>query len=1223
MEPSAAQSVPELRSLFSDPPDFFRPVPFWWWSGEPLDRDRLRWQLDALLRGGVKGAIVGYSHFPDGRTDPGDPPVFSEAWWGLFRWALEECGRRGMYLGFQDYTLINPLLAEIGRANPHLRGGDLGERHQLLREGGEADLVCPDGCEPLVAAAYAVSRDRKPAGPGRSLLDRMSAGRLRWRAPPGRWLVSLVWLRPAPFDPLHPEAGPRVIERLYAPFERQCPGALGRTLRVFFQDELDFGRRMPMWSDRLPSRFAAEKGYDPTEHLPALWHDVGPFSPKFRIDFADVVVRLLEASYFAPIHRWHEDRGTLFGHDNAGRGAIGTGRRYYGDYFRTMRWYSAPGTDDPQLARPRAFRGLKVSASIAQLYGRRRVWVEAFHSSGWGAPPAAIVAGLNEDLQLGATCVNLHGLYYTTFGSWWEWAAPDFHFRQPYWQHARPMNDALARLCSVLSQGAHACDTAILYPIAALEGGLNREHSTEGGPEPSLSEAQRGETEPGPDAAEAAAFQVGRGLVEAGEDFDFIDFESVERATCRDGILAVAGAAYRTLVLPEMSTIRFATLLKAREFMRAGGRVLAVGAVPIASDRAGAGDPLVAQLALELFGGPQAVAADAGAAVRLLVGVGDADFAPEGAPLQALHRKLVGTEVYFVRNPLDRPVRASAVFRARGRPERWDAWTGTMSLAQAEDAGGGRTRIGFDLAAAEAQLVVFDAAAPPATVPASAEAPPATVQVLPSQGWEFELAPTMDNRYGDFRRPPSTAPIGAEARRFRFREERPGDDIGKLAGPGLDDGAWPAVLAGYGPRLWKLGPLPPEAADEAWAARFAQLVRVDPDAPVFFGKLACRWEPYAFSLEWGIERDPFLLDWQSGPHGLKGHVPDEFIDLACDRPGAVWYLWTSLQSDAARDAVLVAGSRAAFSVWLNGQGVIGRAEAMPAGVHPAWNLRHYDSPPLRAPVQVRAGDNPLLIRAVQPADQRFRAYVALDAPPATDRPALRWFAHRPSWRFNPRPDERTHAGWYRFTAPPGLERIELAAKGELSAWSNGEPMAVERIGPGAHGASAFAARAAYVRDEPTAVAVRIAQAPDSFGGDSVAAPVRLFCRPGRASLGDWSRQGLEAYSGAAWYRRHLDLDPAAARSGRWYVDLGAVAVSAEVWWNGEFAGVRLCPPWRVEVTRWARPGGNRLEVKVANTLANHYGAGIPTPYFLPEQTVSGLLGPVKLLRARPGDRMVS
>jgi len=38
--------------------------------------------------------------------------------------------------------------------------------------------------------------------------------------------------------------------------------------------------------------------------------------------------------------------------------------------------------------------------------------------------------------------------------------------------------------------------------------------------------------------------------------------------------------------------------------------------------------------------------------------------------------------------------------------------------------------------------------------------------------WEFELKPTMDNRFGDFRWPPTPTVLGAEARRFRYADDQ-------------------------------------------------------------------------------------------------------------------------------------------------------------------------------------------------------------------------------------------------------------------------------------------------------------------------------------------------------------------------------------------------------------------------------------------------------------------
>ena len=56
--------------------------------------------------------------------------------------------------------------------------------------------------------------------------------------------------------------------------------------------------------------------------------------------------------------------------------------------------------------------------------------------------------------------------------------------------------------------------------------------------------------------------------------------------------------------------------------------------------------------------------------------------------------------------------------------------------------------------------------------------------------------------------------------------------------------------------------------------------------------------------------------------------------------------------------------------------------------------------------------------------------------------------------------------------------------------------------------------------------------------------------------------------------------------GRWYLDLGKVAVMAEVRVNGKQARYRLETPYRVDVTDALIPGKNALEVKVVNLWIN-------------------------------------
>lgn len=1214
-----------LGASFSSPSPQFGPVPFWWWVGEPLDRSRLLWQLDRLNEKGVRNAIISYNHHGDGAPNRGEPAVFSRAWWDLLRDMLEECRVRGMQLSFQDYTLLNPTLEEIGKERPYMLGtGELREAHVRLASGEETRLKAENADGVLAAFAYPVRGGRAVAEAAVELTGSVVAGELTWRAPATEreWLLSLVWVRPTHFDPLHPESGRLVIERFYAPFEREVGEHLGTTLPISFQDELSFGGSMPRWSRVLPVEFLARKGYALAPVLAALWHDLGPISPKLRIDYADVVTRLLEERYFIPVYEWHERLGLLFGNDNQGRGGIESGMRAYGDAFRTMRWYSAPGTDDPNLAGARAFKGLKVNSSIAHLYRRPRVWNECFHSSGWGTSPADVIAALNADFILGATVVNLHGLYYSTFGSWWEWAPPDFHFRQPYWEHLGALSGHATRLCEMLSQGVHVCDVAIVYPITALEGGLNPRVDASADLDVPVSERQAGKTGDTLDAAEAAAFGIGRRLLEAGVDFDFVDFESLERAEIADGEIRVSGERYLVLVLPWMSALRMSTLRAAARFVRAGGLVVFFGCTPVASEQAGANDPEVATLLTELLapgkreGRGKAIFVPEGfqPVFEAVVAHAGRDFDPAGTGFQAVHRRSAEQDIYFVYNPSRREVAGAPVFRAAGHAEHWNTWTGERQAAGAETLGE-NSQVHLRLAAGEGALLVFDRmrpAAPPA-ITGLGQRPPKEVAKRVEGLWDCELIPTLDNQFGDFRRPAFSGAIGPEARRFRHAEEA-ADGAPGWERADFGDQDWPEVTYSHGQRFWKLGPIEPGADISEIERETSLATRLDFARPVLVGGKMYRWKPYVFSLRWGVENDPHLTDWASGPHGLKGEVPDEFIDLHAEQAGAKWLLWTCIKTDEARREVFTTGSRARYATWLNGEPVLSQEEELPPGRQSEWNLPHYQCTPKTCPVDLEAGANALLLSLVQPAGQRTRAFAAF-APPADasqSELALRWFAWSGHPRIDPRPGAELRAHWYRFDAPPGLRAINVVSRAPVRAWAAGRELTTESSRMRADGLLETRVVAACVEPQACVVALRVEASPGCYGGDPLPEPVSSECGLGLLNLGDWCGQGLAHYSGIVCYRKELWFDSVEVRDAR-HLDLGEVAATAEVRINGLLAATLIAPPWRVSVAGLLRTGQNEIEVRVANTLANHYRVGIPTPYAPAEQTRAGLLGPVRIV----------
>ena len=201
-------------------------------------------------------------------------------------------------------------------------------------------------------------------------------------------------------------------------------------------------------------------------------------------------------------------------------------------------------------------------------------------------------------------------------------------------------------------------------------------------------------------------------------------------------------------------------------------------------------------------------------------------------PVRAAHRRVGPRDVYLV---MGASQGSACSFRATGRAELWDPWTGQVRPLRVLARDAGRTTVRMPLEAYEAQIIVFTPGESPPVVSAASptEIAKSPEPLVLDGDWEFELKPTMDNRWGDFRLPVTEPMIGAEARIFRYAEER-------AANPGwqtkeFDDSRWPRVTHGFGQKFWKLGPLPKDLDTAAADATLAAIQAVDPAAPVEIG----------------------------------------------------------------------------------------------------------------------------------------------------------------------------------------------------------------------------------------------------------------------------------------------------------------------------------------------------------------------------------------------------
>jgi hypothetical protein len=190
-----------------------------------------------------------------------------------------------------------------------------------------------------------------------------------------------------------------------------------------------------------------------------------------------------------------------------------------------------------------------------------------------------------------------------------------------------------------------------------------------------------------------------------------------------------------------------------------------------------------------------------------------------------------------------------------------------------------------------------------------------------------------------------------------------------------------------------------------------------------------------------------------------------------------------------------------------------------------------------------------------------------------------------------------------------MREFAFVARGPARAWVGDIEIPLVARDDERAGHQGYHARLAEPLPESATLTLRVEAPRESRGGDALPEPVRFGCGAGRIPLGDWSLHGLATYSGMAVYRKAF-IAPELPSDSKLWLDLGRLCATAEVRINGRTAATLIAPPWRCDITPFLVPGENEVSVGVANTLANHYRVGIPTPYAFEHQTPSGLFGPV-------------
>ena len=540
------------------------------------------------------------------------------------------------------------------------------------------------------------------------LSAQMSAdGKLTWEVPSGRWTILRFGhtstgkqVGAAPLsgrglecDKMSATAVEAHFNALAGKIIEQAGPLAGRTLTMILADSWE--ARCQNWTPAFRQEFQERRGYDPLPWLPVLTGraiDTVDNSERFLWDFRRTIGDLIAENHYGVLQRLCARHGLAFTAE-----APGIMIPTIADELQCKKYTDVPMGEFWM----QDHNDSREAASAAHIYGKRIASAEAFtahdYDAAWAKAPFDHKAlgdlnfcrGINRfvfhryAMQPWTQPAREPGM---TMGPW----GINLERTQTWWEPARAWMRYLQRCQYLLQQGLFVADVAYFYGEGAPSTLWHRE--------------------PG---------------VPAGYDYDAVNADVLlNRMSVRDGRLVLPdGMSYRLLLLPDSRRMTPEVLEKIAALVQAGAVV--VGPRPEKSPSLAGGadaDARLTRLAARVWGdcdGKKITAHDYGKG-RVIWGrplaavlkelAGAADFSANGDDrFRAIHRRLGGTDIYFVSNQSQEQINARLSFRAGARvPEIWHPESGTRETAAAYTTADGLVTLPLRFDPAGSVFVVFE-----------------------------------------------------------------------------------------------------------------------------------------------------------------------------------------------------------------------------------------------------------------------------------------------------------------------------------------------------------------------------------------------------------------------------------------------------------------------------------------------------------------------------------
>lgn len=553
-------------ALFKDPTAEYRGAPFWSWNDE-LDEDECVRQARLFFDMGFGGYHI---HPRAGLKTP----YLGEKFNACVKVSVEEAKRSGALAWLYDED----------RYPSGFAGGAVTKDGRFRRRGlvftpkkRKEDATFAGGRQnggAKLLATYALRfRAGKLAGYSRLGKGEKGAGRIFYA-----YLVvdepTDTFNQAGYVDTLSKDAIDAFAEYTYGAYRKTVGDDFGKTVPAIFTDEpqtkfislfkcaLFPNEAVLPWTDDFAETYEKTFGADVLDFLPELFFDI-PTPTLYRTRFTYHTHR---------VERFAQAFSDNLGERAAALGIALTGHlmeeptlesqaKAVGETMRHYKNFGIPGID--MLCGRHEYTTAKQTSSVVRQEGKEGMLCELYGVSRWVAEFGKFKEEGDWLACLGVTVRVPHLSYYSMRGEAKRDYPPSIFYQSPWYKKWKGLEDHFARLGTALTRGKAVNEVAVIHPIESYFLRI------------SSSRASRVEGK----KADENFLALTDWLLFGGLDFDFVS-EALLPSQRGDDPLAVGQCKYKTILVPDLLTIRRSTLDFLKAFRAAGGKVVFLGGAP-------------------------------------------------------------------------------------------------------------------------------------------------------------------------------------------------------------------------------------------------------------------------------------------------------------------------------------------------------------------------------------------------------------------------------------------------------------------------------------------------------------------------------------------------------------------------------------------------------------------------------------------------------------------